>query len=133
MNGHNRITVRGSKADLDEMQEAGLYFETIANDMDRRFFGPENIKSKHSSPYALTISYKYAGTQIYPYLEKLLRKYPTCWFKNTYSNEHGITGIWIGRFNGDTINIQTHEWLELSYDEICFTTDFSGKKVTNPT
>jgi hypothetical protein len=131
MNGYNRLTIRGEKAYLDEMENAGLYFEDIAGDMDKKFFGVQNIKTNHGSPYALTVSYQYSGTEIYPYLEKLLRKYPTCWFKNMYSNEHGITGFWIGRFNGDTIHIQTHEWNELSYDDICFTTDFSGKKVTD--
>jgi len=124
IDGRNTLTIRGSEEVINLIESTGL-----ALDEDKvisaRFFGKENIKIVARDSKIIVIDYEFRNDTVYDYLKLLLNKYPTCWFKNTYITENGCCGLWIGRFEGGVMNIQELEWLELSYDEKWFATDFS--------
>lgn len=50
-------------------------------------------------------------------LEELIVKYPSSWIKNSWSEEGGNAGIWIGTSrNGEKV-IQKLEWNDMSLEE----------------
>jgi len=56
-------------------------------------------------------------TMIKPYLQtlhSLLKKYQKLWIKNEWSTEDGYSGIWIGCYNSDKIDIVHFHWNDLS-------------------
>ena len=128
IDGINILFIRGNEHLLDELELLGLSIKGINNECDEiadRFFGNNIISIRRITDQQLKVSYNFRNMPVYQYLEKLLQKYPTCWFKNTFYTEDGLCGLWIGRFNNNNINIQTLEWRELTNEEQCFVTDFS--------
>jgi len=128
IDGRNTLHVRGSKDILDELTASGFVpknCDTEMTEIAERFFGTKQIDILHRDPHYLVLDYEFRNEPVYQYLEALLRQYPTCWFKNTYKNDDGSCGLWIGRFRGSELDVQVLEWMELCDEEIVHETNFS--------
>ena len=117
VDGSNCLAIRGPQAILDTLESTGLAIDN--HDLSERFFGPNKVEVLHRDSRYLVVSYEFRNKPVYHYLEALLNKYPTCWFKNTYSTETGECGMWIGRIRNGEKEIQEFEWEELTIEEIC--------------
>lgn len=131
IDGSQTLTIRGPKADLDELESSGLLFEVKEGHpewfatVQENFFGTQNIKVLHRSDRMLVVRIEFRNQPMNEYLEVLMNLHPKCWMKNSFDTETGWCGFWIARFVGGKLEIQTHEWEELCWEEMCDCEDFS--------
>lgn len=127
IDGMNSLEIRGSKEDLDALQQSGLVLKSTKEleEIANRFFGLNQVHVLTRTNTRLFVSYEFRNYPVYEYLYELLKAYPRCWMKNTFHTETGTYGVWVGRFQGGEPEIQEFSWKELSYEEQAHLTDFS--------
>jgi hypothetical protein len=134
IDGSQTLTIRGPKADLDTLESTGLLFEVKEGhpdwfaDLQEWYFGPKHVKVLHRTERMLVVRFDFRNTPINKYFEVLMDRHPRCWMKNEFRTETGWCGFWIARFAGDRLEVQTHEWEELGWDEMEYAEDFAKEK-----
>ena len=131
MEGKQSVEIRGPKDSIDELERCGLRLDDPENPQmeylgtGQEFFDHINVHMAYREDSYIIFSLPFEHRPIHCQMEMLLNKYRKCWMKNEYSTDIGLCGIWIGRFQNGIMEIQTHEWQELSTREIKNVTDFS--------
>jgi hypothetical protein len=103
----NHITVTGERAVLDNLMK------------DDNLQGiPEEFFSKKASGQGIEIfSMGSRWEPEYKWLESLLDNYPDIWIKNSWSEEGGREGVWIGTNRGEQKEIKQLEWEGMCIEE----------------
>jgi len=138
IDGRQTLTIRGPKSDLDELESTGLIFEVKKghpewfSSVQESFFGPTNVTVNFRSDTILVVRFDFRNKPMNEYFEVLMDRHPRCWMKNEFTTEDGWCGFWIARFVGDQLEVQTHEWEELCWEEMAGCEDFrkSAKRST---
>jgi hypothetical protein len=128
IDGWNTLHIRGPREDLNKLEETGVVFSTNDKQLTyiaENYFGKNNIEICHKDTNYMVIKYDARNGIFYDYLQKILETYPKCWLKNEYSDENGNAGVWIARYIDGEINVQEHEWTELTIEELVHSKDFS--------
>lgn len=131
IDGSQSLIIRGPKKDLDELESSGLLFEVQEGHpewfpaVQEAYFGPNHVKIAHRSETMLVVRFEFRNQPMNEYFEVLMDRHPKCWMKNTFETETGWCGFWIARFRGDKLEVQTHEWEELCWEELGGCEDFS--------
>ena len=103
----NRITVTGERAVLDNLMKDD-HLQNI----------PEEFFSKKASGQGIEIfSMGSRWEPEYKWLESLLDNYPDIWIKNSWSEEGGREGVWIGTNIGEKKEIKQLEWEGMCIEE----------------
>jgi hypothetical protein len=118
VDGIQYVSIRGPKTDLDTIEKIGLRF---GEHDDACLIG----EVMNRDPRYIVFRMDFRNMPIYDEMEILLKRYPKCWIKNSFSTETGDCGMWIGRYNRGTMEIQKLAWHELSHEEIIHEADFS--------
>ena len=102
---HNNITITAGEEMLKRMylQE----FKSIP---------ASNIIIHRHCKTGILFSLTTAWTPDYEMLERIVRKYPSCWIKNAWRDEGGFAGVWIGTMK-DEVEIKRLEWEDMSFEE----------------
>ena len=50
-------------------------------------------------------------------LKSLIEKYPTCWIKDTWQEEAGMAGVWIGTMRNGELEIKEMQWMDMCVEE----------------
>jgi hypothetical protein len=130
IDGRQTLTIRGPKSDLDELERTGLVFEIKDeypewfSSVQETYFGPTNITVNFRSNTILVVRFDFRNESMNTYFEALMNLHPKCWMKNEFATEIGWCGFWIARFVGDQLEVQTHEWNELCWEEMAGCEDF---------
>ena len=131
IDGNQTLTIRGPKAYLDVLESSGLLFEVKEHhpnwfaSVQDDYFGPKNVTMTRCEDTMLEVSFAFRNKPMNEYFEALMNMYPHCWMKNTFDTETGWCGFWIGRFVEGRLEVQTHEWQELSWEEMAEYEHFS--------
>lgn len=119
--GTNTMTIRGPAATIEMLVETGVVLDTSNNvlmGIANQFFGPQQITILNHEATMIQFTYDLRNAPITNYLQAILETYPDCWIKNTFTSESGHCGLWIGRMQNGSTNIQELEWTELSAEEL---------------
>ena len=88
-------------------------FKHIVNDKYEYNVNVSNVKKgKHGIYITVTSDWQ----PDFEWLEGLPTKYPSCWVKNEWYEEGGLTGVWIGFMEGDKKNVSYLDWIDLSIE-----------------
>lgn len=128
IDGTNTLCIRGPEEVLKAILVAGGRLKDVPESwryVAHKYFGPENIRVKVDTAKFLVFQYDFRNDVFTEYLELLLKENPQCWFKNSYDTEMGHHGVWVARMRGGVPDVQTAEWMELSWEEMEHVNDFS--------
>jgi hypothetical protein len=126
----NKLIVRGPRNDLDDIAENRLSFqhylpcpqdaqdpiEWCYENWDTKWEA-WNVEVVRNTGNYLEITYTTAWCPPHKILLHLLNTYPKCWMKNTFDEEGGNAGVWIGRMMDGAPHVQSYDWEELCMEE----------------
>jgi hypothetical protein len=122
----NTLVIRGPKEQLDRLEATGLTLQTLdptLKAISNLFFGPNTTILERTDHY-LRITFMTRHGPPYAYLSALLLLNRQCWMKNTYKDDEGNAGVWMGSIIRGEVGSQAFDWLELTQEEEMHETNF---------
>lgn len=120
----NHITIV-SHTDPDELLTLIHNEFMYKNDKDKLLFH-EHIEFIEQGERGIKIIAWSPWKPNFEWLSKMIHTYKSCWIKNSWNEEGGMNGIWIGKITEDGPEIVNHHW-----EELCIEAEFAYFKQTD--
>lgn len=109
----NYITIILNQDELITLMHHELMYSNLKN----KLLFHDHIELLQQSDKGIKIKVWSQSKPNFQWLSKMINTYKSCWIKNEWYEESGLSGIWIGQILEDGPNIIKYEWNDLSVDE----------------
>jgi hypothetical protein len=77
----------------------------------------DHIKVLKKADKAIKIKVLTSSKPNFHWMSNMIHRYKSCWIKNNWYDESGLSGVWIGTMTEKGPNIIDYQWCDLSIDE----------------